>query len=751
MVASPTKKHGGLPKSVSITHKTFSSLGSRKTTQARTAKVTKYLFKCHSKSTQTRYGCFLKVWKKFCSEQLKNSVKVNLRCVTDFFVYCFEDLKWSPSQIAQAKSGLAFLLPCYSRLFKHDAVKQLIVGFFQCKLLQPHLRDTVWDSNIVLHALKLYPTYDKLAMAWYSVKLCLLVLLSTMARKHVLPLLDIDHMVFMDDCVCFCLTGLNKQSCAHSKPSLEAQTLDLVPYPPDSALCPVKCLIEYLNATKYVCSPTATGIFLSLNAPFNCVKKPTYAGWVKKGLCHAGIDLSVFSLHSTRGSSASTALAEGLSVNNIMARASWASLSTFMGYYACTLESRKGITQVDRIFFGTNLARSYLHSKLENQMTLVLTELQKSVMDQNPTRAQTGLPVLQHDPAGGTTPSPPPRTAVPDPVESADAEPTSVHVVPSTLTPSEPFRPSLPLHQPPEDTSSMPSSSPAAPAPAPVQHMKTVNSPFAPVPMNRGRNWQKDQTKVLQGQFKLSTLNPVRIFASVTKSQVLQFLQQPNLNTLLSAPNVRALPTTQVPPTLQDQWCQPSNVIQLQDLLVPPQLPALEHTETPAAPSETSPLSLAESQFTSPAPVVPEVAAVTAPILSIPKSIDQPTMDSHSDDNSDYDLVMVMAQDFSSVQMPPELQFVDEDGNTIPDIDAIPVPVDPPPHASTPSGDTLEPLVSPSMSSALDAEDAETVIELTLDEEGIDPLVSPTAPSSPPTVLTVDSDDEEDLVKYGEC
>ena len=213
-------------------------------------------------------------------------------------------------------------------------MKHLITGFFYEKPQQPRLKGTVWDANIVLDALTKYPEYESLAMAWHSVKLTLLILLSTMARKHVLPLLDIDHMTFRDDCVQFMLTGLNKTSRPTKAPKWENQVLELVPYVHDQKLCLVKCLIEYLNATKYVWKPNCTGLFLSSNLPFQEVKKATYTGWVKKGLSHAGIDLSEFALHSTRGSSASTAFAAGVSINDILARAGWASMSTFMAYYA---------------------------------------------------------------------------------------------------------------------------------------------------------------------------------------------------------------------------------------------------------------------------------------------------------------------------------------------------------------------------------------------------------------------------------
>ena len=183
-------------------------------------------------------------------------------------MHCFEDLKWSLKYVEQCKFALQSLLPHTAPFSSHLLVKHLITGFFYEKPQQPRLKDTVWDANIVLDALAKYPEYEPLAMAWHSVKLTLLILLSTMPRKHVLPLLDIDHMTFHDDCVQFVLTGLNKTLRPTKAPKWENQVVELVPYVHDQKLCPVKCLIKYLNATKYVWKPNCTGLFLSSNPPF---------------------------------------------------------------------------------------------------------------------------------------------------------------------------------------------------------------------------------------------------------------------------------------------------------------------------------------------------------------------------------------------------------------------------------------------------------------------------------------------------
>ena len=123
------------------------------------------------------------VWQKFCCERGIDSRKISLKIITDFLVHCFEDLKWSPKYVEQCKFALQSLLPHTAPYFSHLLVKHLVTGFFYEKPQQPRLKDTVWDANIVLDALAKYPGYEALAMAWHSVKLTLLILLSTMARN----------------------------------------------------------------------------------------------------------------------------------------------------------------------------------------------------------------------------------------------------------------------------------------------------------------------------------------------------------------------------------------------------------------------------------------------------------------------------------------------------------------------------------------------------------------------------------------
>ena len=60
---------------------------------------------------------------------------------------------------------------------------------------------------------------------------------------------------------------------------------------------------------------------------------------MKDVLSSAGIDVSVFSAHSTRSASTSAALAGGASIESILKAASWSSDCTFATFYnKCTVD-----------------------------------------------------------------------------------------------------------------------------------------------------------------------------------------------------------------------------------------------------------------------------------------------------------------------------------------------------------------------------------------------------------------------------
>ena len=134
----------------------------------------------------------------------------------------------------------------------HPTLKHLLRGMYNIKPSRPRTNNEVWDANIVLCDLALYPSYDDIFLPKLAIKTCLLILLSTMCRKAVLSNLSLDKMTWSaDDVVEFELLQPCKQ--ANMRNLLHTHThLELAPYTLDRRLCPVTCLCEYIYLSKHI-------------------------------------------------------------------------------------------------------------------------------------------------------------------------------------------------------------------------------------------------------------------------------------------------------------------------------------------------------------------------------------------------------------------------------------------------------------------------------------------------------------------
>jgi hypothetical protein len=74
-------------------------------------------------------------------------------------------------------------------------------------------------------------------------------------------------------------------------------------------------------------------LVLGLKAPHKSVGTSTVARWIKEVLTNSGIDVNLFSAHSTRGAAASKAFASEIPVERILKAGNWATESVFSRQY----------------------------------------------------------------------------------------------------------------------------------------------------------------------------------------------------------------------------------------------------------------------------------------------------------------------------------------------------------------------------------------------------------------------------------
>ena len=92
----------------------------------------------------------------------------------------------------------------------------------------------------------------------------------------------------------------------------------------------VETLREYISRTSSIRSDSQ--LFIITQKPYSGASKDTIAKWIKLGLNLAGIDLSLFTPHSTRSASTS-ALVTKVPIETIIKTAGWARECTFRKFY----------------------------------------------------------------------------------------------------------------------------------------------------------------------------------------------------------------------------------------------------------------------------------------------------------------------------------------------------------------------------------------------------------------------------------
>ena len=96
-------------------------------------------------------------------------------------------------------------------------------------------------------------------------------------------------------------------------------------------VCPVKLFKQYIDVTKSL-RGSITCLFITTSKPYRPASKDTLARWIKSVLHDAGIDMTIFTPHSTRSASASKA-ATKVPIETVLKTAGWRSMRMFANYY----------------------------------------------------------------------------------------------------------------------------------------------------------------------------------------------------------------------------------------------------------------------------------------------------------------------------------------------------------------------------------------------------------------------------------
>ena len=114
----------------------------------------------------------------------------------------------------------------------------------------------------------------------------------------------------------------------------KTNNIEFLAFSQDKDLCVLSALDEYLNRTeKWRRVNNETQLLLSYIQSHRKVVLSIISGWLKKVLKSSGIDVLLFTAHSTRSATTSKASASALSMIEILERGTWSNNSTWQRFY----------------------------------------------------------------------------------------------------------------------------------------------------------------------------------------------------------------------------------------------------------------------------------------------------------------------------------------------------------------------------------------------------------------------------------
>ena len=290
------------------------------------AEVVELLLGAVRDNTHSAYDSGWKIWSDWClgrsNDPLCNAVPV----VASFLAEQSKSKAYSTVNIY--RSTLSSVLERIDGLpiGQHPEIVLLIKGIFNRRPPLAKFNST-WDVDVVLSYLRNQENAS-LPLKDLAAKLATLLALATLFRSSDLAAISSKSIKFLANRVSFSLTCPRK---AQKSGALQSFTLERLS---DESLDPVAGLKCYISRTESFRKNSNNDLlFISSVGQHNPVKSQTISNWIKKVLKDAGIDVEIFSSHSTRGAAASKAVAVGASLDSVLSAGHWASSSTFKQFY----------------------------------------------------------------------------------------------------------------------------------------------------------------------------------------------------------------------------------------------------------------------------------------------------------------------------------------------------------------------------------------------------------------------------------
>lgn len=300
-------------------------------------RATNIVLQSWRQSSQKQYDAHIRKWLLFCTKRQADPICPTISMAVEFLTTLYDE-GLSYSSINSARCALSAILDrpdsAHQTFGEHPDVKRFMKGIFQSRPPLPRYSKT-WDVNLVLQYIGAMGNSQELSLKDLTLKLVMLVALTTAQRGQSLHLLDTLNMVQEETAYTFMLDSNLKQS----KPGRSTSELvvKFSAYPHDRNLCVVNTCSVYLDKTKLL-RGSESRLFITHQKPHKRASRDTIRRWIQQMMVKAGIDINVYKPHSVRSAAASKAKANNASLAEIMQTAGWSSAATFAKFYDREIE-----------------------------------------------------------------------------------------------------------------------------------------------------------------------------------------------------------------------------------------------------------------------------------------------------------------------------------------------------------------------------------------------------------------------------
>lgn len=277
-----------------------------------------------SENSIKQYDSCLKKWHHYCISQNINLFEVSIPRIISFLTQLFE-AGAQYGTLNSCRSALSLIFG--SRVGNDEQIKRFLKGVYRMRPPLPKYNQT-WNTSIVLDTLTSWYPNENLNIDTISKKLATLLALVTAHRAQTFTKILVSNIEFHPDRVIIKIPDLIKTSRAGAM-----QPLLILPYFQEKPeICPVRTLSVYLNKTKPL-RGNYQPLFIGLKKPHKSVTSQTISRWIKMTLGQCGIDVTMFTAHSTRHAATSKARSLGVNLDLIRKTAGWSGSSLTFGKF----------------------------------------------------------------------------------------------------------------------------------------------------------------------------------------------------------------------------------------------------------------------------------------------------------------------------------------------------------------------------------------------------------------------------------